>query len=99
MLVGQTYMNIASSPPSLMFPSQLSRFDERVSEKSPPMHGSLVLQQDMVQALILAEGVYKAADLGEAAAVDIMDSMQSELPEHLCRLEAVQWSQPHGPQR
>ena len=56
-----------------------------------------VLPQDMVQALLLSEGVYKGADLGEAAAVDIMDSMQSELP--LSRLTSVQWSKPHGPQR
>jgi hypothetical protein len=60
---------------------------------------SLMLQRDMVHALLLSEGVYRGAELGEDRAVGIMDSLQSELPEHLCRLEAVQWSQPNGPQR
>ena len=63
------------------------------------MSGMRAGRQDMVQALVLAEGVYKAADVGEAAAVQIMDTMQRDLPEHLCRLETVQWSQPQGPQR
>jgi len=53
----------------------------------------------MLPALLLSEGIYKAADVGEAAAVQIMDTMQRGLPEHLCRLSAVQLSQPRGPQR
>ena len=56
-------------------------------------------RQDMFPALLLSEGVYKAADVGEAAALLIMETMQRDLPEQLCRLSAVQWSQPHGPQR
>ena len=60
------------------------------------MNDSLFPQRDMVHALVLSEGVYRGVEHGEAAALDIMDSLQSELRSEL---QAVQWSQPHGPQR
>ena len=59
-----------------------------------------IWRQDVVPALLLCETVYKAADLGETAALRIMDTMQRELPEHVSSpLLSVQWSQPQGRQR
>ena len=56
--------------------------------------------QDMLHALILSEGVYKAIDEGEEAATEAIDRMQAEtVPSHANRLQAVQWSQPHVSQR
>lgn len=56
--------------------------------------------QDMLHALLLSEGVYKAVDEGEAAAADAIDKLQAEtLPSHIKRLQAVQWSRRHVDQR
>ena len=54
----------------------------------------------MLHALILSEGVYRAVDEGELAAVEAIDTLQRELAlEASSALQAVQWSQPHANQR
>ena len=92
------YMSIAS-PVNVVFllviPAESVCFNMTAQMLIPMPAG----QQDMFPALLLSEGVYKAADLGEEEAVQIMDTMQRGLPEHLCRLAAVQYLQPHGAQR
>ncbi len=55
--------------------------------------------QDVVNALLSSELVYKVLDGSEEEAVASFEEMRAGLPSSSATLQRVQWALPHVPQR